>query len=191
MPITDEALERASGVDRFILLLLGAKGCEAVPGPVHLQKGMYLLSRVFPELAEEAGFGPYPQDPCSDVVSGQTDALTASGLVKSAPEGYALTARGREAHRIMKRRSSADEAETAEDFKDFFNDLTRDELLAFVYFSDPREGDLGRESGEYKRLVPRRKRLALSMYRKDKVSVQKAAQISGECLEDFLAAVRD
>ena len=63
--------------------------------------------------------------------------------------------------------------------------MSKDELLAFVYFAYPTQKDLEVESIEYKNLLQKRKRLAISMYKKDKISAQKAAEIAGESFEDF------
>ncbi len=75
--------------------------------------------------------------------------------------------------------------EKIEQFKEILNDLSSDEVLAFTYFSFP-EWNFGDESMEYKSLVPKRKRLALSLYEKGKVSAEKAAFIAGIPLEDFI-----
>ena len=87
---------------------------------------------------------------------------------------------------MLKKNSEEKVIQKIKEFKGFLNDLTKDELLAFTYFSYPSQNELEKESIEYKDLIPKRKRLAISMYQKGKISAQKAAQIAGEHLEDFL-----
>ena len=69
--------------------------------------------------------------------------------------------------------------------------MTKDELLAFVYLSDPAHEELKEESVEYKSIARNRKQLAVSMYQKGKISAQKAAEISGENFENFFAHLKN
>ena len=178
-------------VDRFILLLLGAKNAEPVPGPTHLQKEMYLLRNLFPELADEAGYEPNFLGPYSEAVAGGTERLASSDLIRADPKGFELTPDGKKVFDILKKGSSEEEeVRKAGEFKDLLNDLSVDELLAFVYFSHPSETGLEKESAEYRNLLPRRGKLAMSMYQRGKFSAQKAAQIAGVPLEDFLEGLK-
>ena len=179
-------------VDRFILLLLGVKNAEPVPGQIHLQKEMYLLRNLFPELADEAGYEPNFLGPYSEAVAGGAERLASSDLIRADPKGFELTPDGKKAFDILKKGSSEEEEEVrkAGEFKDLLNDLSVDELLAFVYFSYPSETGLEKESAEYGNLLPRRGKLAMSMYQREKISAQKAAQIAGMHLEDFLEGLK-
>jgi len=62
---------------------------------------------------------------------------------------------------ILKKRSSKAEIQKIEEFEEFLNDLTRDELLAFTYFSYPAQEELEKESVEYRDLLPGRRSLAV------------------------------
>ena len=187
----NEIIEQLNCVDIFILLLLGAKNSESIPSPIHLQKEMYLLQNLFPRLADETDYEPYLLGPYSEIVADEAEQLASSGLIRAESGKLELTSDGKKAFGILKKRSSKGMVEKIEDFKEFLNDLTRDELLAFTYFSYPSQDELERESIEYKDLLPKRRRLAMSMYLKDKISAQKAAQIAGEHLEDFLKELKN
>ena len=178
-------IERINETRRFILLLLGAKNSEPVPGRLHLQKEMYMLRNLFPDLAGETGYGSYFVEKYSEVVANELEELKLSGLVGSASDSLALTEDGSAVLEELKPASSEWEIRKVEEFKHLLNDMTRDELLAFVHFSDLPPDVLEEESAEYRDLVKKRKRLAISMYKKDKISAQKAAEISGESFEDF------
>ena len=157
---------------------------------IHLQKELYLLQKVFPELADETDYKPYFLGPHSKIVSNEVEQLVYSGMVNMNPGKIELTPDGNRAVDILKKRSDEKEMEKIEEFKEFINDLTKDELLAFIYFSYPSPEELEKESIEYGDLLPRRRELAISMYKKDKISAQKAAQIAGEYLEDFLEGLK-
>jgi len=189
--VIDEKTGQLNHVDRFILLLLGAKNSEPVPGPVHLQKEMYLLQNLFPKLAAETDYDPYFLGPHSEIVADEAEQLALSGLIRAEPGKLELTSDGKKTVDILKKASSKTEIQKIEEFKEFLNDLTRDELLAFTYFSYPAREELEKESTEHRDLLPRRRSLAVSMYRKDKISAQKAAEMAGEHLEDFLEELKN
>ena len=102
------------------------------------------------------------------------------------PGKLELTMEGKQIFDVLKTKSSNKVIQKIEEFKELLNDMTHDELLAFTYFSYPSPEDLEKESIEYKHILTKRKQLALTLYQKKKISVQKAAQISGEYLEDLL-----
>ena len=191
MTSISEKIAQFNEVDRFMLLLLGAKKFEPIPGPIHLQKEMFLLHKAFPNLADETDYEPYFLGPHSEIVADEAEQLKMSGLIRAVPARIELTKEGKEAYDFLLKKSSNEEINKIEEFKDFLNDLSKDELLAFIYFSYPSIEELEKESIEYKNLLPKRKKLAISIYGKGKISAQKAAQIAGEDLEDFIHEIKN
>lgn len=61
--------------------------------------------------------------------------------------------------------------------------ITNDELLALTYFSFP---EMTEESLVKERIFDKREKLALGLYKKGKVSLEKAVEISGLSYNDFL-----
>lgn len=181
----NEKIAQLNEVDRFIMLLVGAKESESIPGPLHLQKEIYLLQKLFPNLATETGYESYFMGPHSEVVADEMDELESSGLIRSTSSSINLTSDGNVVSMILRKRSSKKEIEKVEEFKELLNDMTKNELLAFTYLSDPAQEGFEDESTEYKDIVRNREQLAISMYRKGKISAQKAAEIAGESFENF------
>ena len=188
--LINERMAQLNEVDRFIILLVGAKKSESIPGPLHLQKEMYLLQRMFPNLATETDYEPYFMGPHSEVVADELGELKSSGLIRNTSGSINLTSDGNAVSKILRERSNKKEIEKIEEFKELLNDMTKDELLAFTYLSDPAQDALEEESTEYKDIVRNRKQLAISMYRKGKISAQKAAEISGESFENFFSQLK-
>ena len=182
----NERVEQLNTVGKFVLLLLGANDSEPVPSNIHFQKEMYLLQKLFPELADETDYEPYFLGPYSEIVDSEAEELKSSGLIQIVSGKFRLTSEGEKIHSVVKQGSNAKEIQKSEEFKEFLNDLTKDELLAFIYFSYPSTEEFEKESIEYEDLLPKRRRLAVSMYQKGKISAQKAAQIAGAYLEDML-----
>lgn len=60
--------------------------------------------------------------------------------------------------------------------------------MVFAYLSTSH--DMPAESAKYADIMQNRKQLAVSLYKKDKISAQKAAEISGEDFEDFFAHLK-
>ena len=182
----DEQVEQLNEVDKFIILLAGANESEPIPGPLHLQKEMYLLQNLFSDLADETDYEPYFMGQHSEIVANELEELKLSRLMKGSPGPITLTADGDAVLARLRKTSDQERIKKVEEFKEILNDMTKKELLAFVYFSDPAQDVLAEESTEFKDIAQNRKHLAISMYKKDKISAQKAAEIAGESLEDFL-----
>ena len=102
----------------------------------------------------------------------RAEELQKSKLLKIDRGKFSLTATGRSIADDLMRKSDQREIQKIEEFKVFINDLSKEELLAFIYFSYPLV-EIERESFEYKDLIPKRKKLAISLYQKDKVSAQR------------------
>ncbi|HNW81239.1 MAG TPA: UPF0175 family protein, partial [Methanoregulaceae archaeon] len=70
----------------------------------------------------------------------------------------------------------------------FLNDLSRDEILLFSYVSYP---DFIEKSAVYERVIRKRIPAAISLYEKEKVSLEKAAFLAGLPVEEFLDQARN
>jgi len=108
----NEKLAQLNEVDRFILLLLGAKNSEPIPGPIHLQKEMYLLQNVFPKLAEETGFEHYFLGPESEIVADEAEQLDLSGLIEARPGQLELTSEGKKIFENLHKKSDGKEIQS-------------------------------------------------------------------------------
>ncbi|MFH0970174.1 MAG: UPF0175 family protein [Candidatus Diapherotrites archaeon] len=186
----DQTMSNLNEVDRFILLLLRANKYAPVPGALWLQKELFLLKELFPSLENETDFAPYFMGPHSEIVQQEADELVESNLIQQKNGKIILTNLGKEVADKLSRKAEKYELEKIEEFKDFLNDLSKDELLAFIYFSFMSEEDLKRESVEFPTISKNRKKLAVSLYQKEKVSLEKAAQIAGIPIDEFVDEVK-
>ena len=184
-----EKIDYLNEVDKYIILLLGAKKGEPVKGPLWLQKEMFVIQDLYPELGEETDFEPYFLGPHSEIVQNEAEELRNSKFIDVVNRRFQLSKKGKEVFNILKH-SYEDKLPKILEFKEILNDLERDELLAFIYFSYPSPEELEKESIEYKELLPKREKLAVSLYLKDKISAQKAAQIAGKDIDSFLEKLK-
>ena len=94
--------------------------------------------------------------------------------MESIGSNFRLTRAGLKANSSLKPKPEL--ARVIDDFKRFLNDLNDEEVLAFIYTSYPKYIS---ESVKWDELKPRRKDFAIALFRKNKVSFGKAAEIAG------------
>jgi hypothetical protein len=145
------------------------------------QKELYLISRALPELSEEADFESDLMGPYSELADQQTDRLRMERVVD--PEQKQLTKNGQKVALKIEAQYSEDTKKFIGEIKSFLNDLSKDELLGFIYYAYP---DMRVDSLEFKRISAKRQDIAVNLFKKNKISLGKAALISGLPQEDII-----
>jgi len=179
----DEIACSLSDLHVAILHLLHAGGNSAVRGDVIFQKELFLIGGYIERIGDDADFVPHIFGPYSEAAEVALDELVSLGLVRRSEGGYTLTPDG---VRVWEKVHSAfldDESGAIEDFKAFLNDLSVDEVLLFVYVNYP---EYTHESPRLHDILRMRAPLSASLYRKGKVSLEKAAFLAGMNMESYL-----
>lgn len=176
-----------SGIQRYVLVLLQSNGFKAIKGNLWLQKELFLLSQSYEDLKEESEFEPYLLGPHSEVIEEEFSDLIQVGLVTK--EGYKikLTNLGKKIALKISEKINDEGNQLVSDLKEFLNDLSEDELLGFIYFSYP---EMRKESLKFQKIKRKRETIAISLYRKGKVSLGKAAEIAGMTIETFISLLK-
>ena len=183
MDIKKQLLEDLSEVKKNLLLLLSANSCKPINGKLWYQKELFLLAKNNKKLEEGADFEAYFLGPYSELAEAEMEELVQLGVVRNVGSTYILTDIGKEiAHSVLKETSKS-ELVLVEDVKNFFSTLSKDQLLLFIYLSYP---EMAEDSIEFKELLPRRKEIAISMYRQGKISVGKAAELAGVSVSEMI-----
>lgn len=172
---------------KYIVLLLGANDFQPLRGNLWLQKELFVLSEAFEDLREESDFEPYFLGPHSEFVEDEVDDLIQVGLIEKEKNQPGLTEFGRDIHREISRNIEKKRIETVSDMKDLLNNMTERELLGFIYFSFP---EMKEESPRFKEIERDRKRIAMSLLRRGKISVEKASNIAGVSVERLIQESR-
>jgi len=177
-----------SPLQALILLLLDANKGEPVKGKVWLQKEMFLLvhNTGKDEMIQGAQFEPHHYGPYSETIDAELDILRMMGLIEI-NRRRSLKPMGRRLASKLRKIVSPEFLELVEEIKGNLNDLSEDELLAYIYFTFP---NMTTESRVLERIKRKREGLAVSLYRKGKVSLSKAAQIAGMSVRDFIELLR-
>lgn len=183
----DEIAEELSDLDIAILHLLNAKKASKIKGKVVFQKEVFLISNYLRNIENKADFIPHSFGPYSEPAEISMDELVSLGLVEKSDNEYKISEDGILALHKVKHIFSDEELEAIEDFKDFLNDLQNDEILLFVYVSFP---EFSKESAVFQRVMTKRLLYSASLYRKGKISLEKAAFLAGISIEKFLDYLR-
>ena len=179
----EDIVEDLTDLDLAILQLLHAGDNEALKGKVAFQKEMFLIADYIDKIREQAEFIPHTFGPYSEAAENEMRNLRSIGLVKEKDHEYCITPTGVAALSKAKPAFSDEEIEAIQDYKKFLNDLSQDELLIFTYVSYP---EFKEESAVYDRVIRKRIPTAISLYKKGKVSLEKAAFLAGLPAEKFL-----
>ena len=172
-----------SSIQKYILVLLSSNNYESIKGNLWLQKELFMLSQTYDDLKNESEFEAYFLGPHSEVVEEEFDDMLQAGLVDREESKIKLTPRGKEIGVYLCQKINNENQKFISDLKEFLNDLSQDELLGFIYFSYP---EMRKESIKFENIKQKRNTIALSLYRKGKISVGKAAEIAGMTIETFI-----
>lgn len=184
----DEIHDKMSAVQRYALLLAESNNLEPVRGKLWFQKEMFLVSEGIAELADELGYEPSLKGPMSDALEWNVDQLEAVGLIERRGGAFALTEAGRECADLIKAEVDSSKLAAIAEMKGLLNDLPKDELLALVYYLHP---DMTTESEELGALEPKRKDLAVRLFAKGKVGLEKGAVVADLPVQDFAKLLRE
>lgn len=178
----EEIAEKLTPVQTYSLLLARAGEGNPIRGKLWLQKEMFLLSRAIPGLESELGFEASLKGPMSEALEWDVDQLVSVDLLRLEGSSYALTKSGDVCAKVASRDVQPSELKAIDEVKELLNDLSKDELLAFIYFLYP---DMISESEELQQLEPKREELAVRLFQKGKVGLEKGAQIAGAEVPKF------
>ena len=171
--------------ERHIVLLLGVKDFEPVQNRAYLQREMYVLSHSFQELSVKTDYKPYLLGPYSITVVDAITTLTNLKLIRMKTGRIELTSDGKHVFNMLKNITDEQTIQKIAESKVHLNDLSTHELSAIIHFSYLSDSDEAKALNDDD-VLKNRRQIAVSLYKKNKVSVQKAADIAGESLKDFL-----
>jgi uncharacterized protein YwgA len=183
----EEIVEDLTDLDLAILQLLHAGDNDPLKGKVAFQKEMFLIADYIDKIREKAEFIPHTFGPYSEAAENEMQNLRSLGLVNEQYNKYSITPTGVAALSKAKSVFSEEELDAIKDFKEFLNDLTEPEILLFIYISYPKFKE---ESTVYDRVIRKRVPTAFSLYKKGKISLEKAAFLAGLPVERFLDQAR-
>ena len=160
-------------VHRQMVSLLGI---GPVDGRAKLQGMFFLVTYKVPEAGPVLRYAPGRHGPYSEVVGDALEHLVAGGMITEGPGGISLTDRGREAGAAIRGGMDPWIMRLLGAYRDALNDLTGDELLAFMYTLFP---DMAAESEDHDRIMSDLEPLVMALVKKEKISSGRAAELLG------------
>jgi hypothetical protein len=174
-------------LEKIILVLLYLSRNNQKIDKLRLTKMIFLISYDIKELREELDFKIYKTEIYDQNINDILDGLKQDGFIKIKNKYIMLTEKGiEEAEKIFKEFSKK-EIDILEEVLDLFDGTTNDEILAVFYFKVPGFSEL---SGPLPKIVKNRKKLAISLYRKGKISIGAASEIAGMNIKDFMEMLK-
>jgi predicted HTH domain antitoxin len=180
----EEIADRLNTAEKLVLLLLDAQNGRAIPGNIYAQKEMFLLADKLPsdELLSYLDYQSYFQGPFSETVNNIIEDLEYYGAASRDRSGIRPTKKGQAAANLIKGGTNDRVQSNIKEVKDLVNDLSKDELLVYVYYNYE---EYTTESLEKEDLEGKRRRVAKKLYSQDKVDVEEAADLAGVSIGEF------
>jgi len=166
----------------LILILLWCRERMPIKGKLWLQKELLMIVHAKPEVLGILDSEAYLSEPLIEKLDAELDNLKQLGLIIDQPE-IKLTRKGEKLAELLVREPDDETVQPADEVKRWLRDLSEDELLAIMYTAIR---DLTKEFGEHKRVTKHRREIAIRLYQKGKVSLNRAAEIAGLPLEKFI-----
>lgn len=173
---------------QYILSLLDSNNQEPIKGKTRLMKELFFISLNVPSLKQSLEFEADNYGPSSDVIMGYLDDMSQIKLInakKRSNENVTYTL-GEYGKKFLEQEKLDLDYELISEMKTLCSGITNDELLALTYFSFP---EMTEESLVKDKIWAKREKLAIGLYRKGKVSLEKAVEISGLNYQHFLEAL--
>lgn len=177
-----QILEDMSELQKYIVLLLNANENGLVKGSSWFQKELFLIAKNIPEVEEEASFDSDMFGPWSENAKEQLDELEMDDVVSKSGKKMWLSDLGMNIAEKLIKKVPEDRLVMISEFKDLLNDLTDTEMLTLIYFTFP---EFTEESLIKDKIYKTRGATAVRLYKKGKISLQRASEIAGEPLEKF------
>lgn len=172
-----DILKTLTDLQRIVILLANSNNREPIKGRLWLQKEVYLISNNIDQIKEHADYEGDYMGAYSETLEEELIQLEIDGILETKNYRILLTNVGEELANVLEEKIENKEIlNIISDFKDLLNDMSQQELLAFIYTSFP---DMTKESTVYEKLKPKLVNIAIQLYKKGKISIGKASEIAG------------
>ena len=163
---------------KIIVLLCHAGGDEPVRGMTKMQKLVFMLSQIYCRDGE-AGFEPGVHGPYSEIVDEEVHHLEGLGILSGRGNRIGITTAGIKAAEALAEQEP-EMSKVVARYKAMFNDMTTNEVLAYVYATYP---DMAKKSLVSKTIKSRMDTYVMSMLRKRKITSGRASMLLGKSRE--------
>lgn len=186
--MNNEDKEYLSRIQKVILMLLFVDGVP-LKGKTWFQKEIFLISKLDEQIREEIEFEPHNYGPHSYEAEESLESLEEEGLVDIIGNSeIKLTDKGKDISNLLRHEFPDKIMDFYKEIKNFLNDLSKMELLAFIYQTNK---EMTTQSVELDNVRSRLIEYAISLYRKEKLSLVKAAEIAELQIKEFISELKE
>ena len=175
-----------SNLQKYMVLLLQANDNDPIRGSTWFQKEMFLIAENVEDVGGEASFDSDMYGPWSENAEEQLEELEMDEVVSKKGNKMWLSPLGEKIAVKLQKEVPESHVEMISDFKELLNDLSAEEVLTFIYYTFP---EFTEDSLVKDRIERDRSKTAIGLYKKEKISLQRSAEISGINLEKFVRLV--
>ncbi|WP_295723226.1 UPF0175 family protein [uncultured Methanobrevibacter sp.] len=164
---------------QYLLSLLYDNNQEPINGKTRLMKELFFISLNVPSLEKIFEFEADNYGPNSDVIMGYLEDMSQMKLITAkhrSQDNNTIYSIGEYGKKFLEQEQLNLDYDLISEMKELCHGITNDELLALTYFSFP---EMTEESLIKDKIWAKREKLALGLYEKGKVSLEKAVEISG------------
>lgn len=168
--------------ERYIVLLLGVES-NPVPSPWHVQKELFILSKVNPKLQELFSFEKHYEGPYSQLL----DELVKEPLIYEnayvyGPNGINLTSTGRRIYLSLRAKYKYDAKflellNALKLIRKLYDRLSKEQLLFLIYITHPEYVELSHIYDDLVRNTRKRRQLAESLLENGLVTEKRYKQL--------------
>ena len=182
-------IETRRNILHNIILALLVVDNEPIRGRTKLQKMVFLLSQIIPELKENVKYNPYNYGMYDENVDTALEFLESENIIKRIEEPidnekyieiFELLDKSVGEEALNKLKQYID---YIKQIKEQYNDLTEDEVLAIVYTLYPEYAQYSEKKEEIEK---KKLDIAINLYKKGKVSIGLASKIAEKSIHDFV-----
>lgn len=152
-----------SVTEQLLILLLGIVK-RPIPSKLHIQKELFILTRIYPRLNEVLNYQPYLKGPFSREVQDTLEDLIQRQIITYINRGYTLTERGWELfHKIVNQLRKKELLDNLRKIRETYDRFGTDELLLLMYLT---YSDYTVESEELNKILKRSAEILENLLRK-------------------------
>ena len=178
--MANKLINSLNNEEKLLLYSIGALNNIPIRSKTKLQKLLFLFSNIYRDFQEPLEFEPHLLGPYSETIDYMLEDLMRLDLIDKRNRGYLLTSKGHEIYAELK--PDKEVMKVIEDFKEFLNNMSDDEVLTFIYVFYPK---YIAESARWDELKKNRINIAVSLLKKQKISFNKAVEIADVNIDRF------
>lgn len=181
------SIDLLSKTEKITLALIGIDD-KPLKGKVWYQKELFLISKLDEELSDELEFEPHHYGPHSYDAEYKLENLESEGYIEIISNEIYITVKGQKLLKQILKEIEKHELNFVVNVKNFLNDLSRMELLAFIYQSNRK---MTIHSVELENVLKNKIHYALMLFKKEKISLGKASEIAELSPDKFVKKLKD